>query len=302
MGVQARIVLYAGNRAAASSAAAAAFARVAQLDAVMSDYRPDSELMRLCDRAGGEPIPVSADLFAVLERSLEISQASDGAFDVTIGPVSVLWREAARSGTAPSAEALAQAYALVDPHQTVLDRRHHTVQLLRPNMRLDLGGIGQGYAADAALEVLRKRGCTRCLIDIGGDIVAGDPPPRQDGWSIAVSTGLVDDVPLTLALANAAVTTSGDSARSLQIDGRRHSHIIDPRERESLGLAIRRAVTVIALDAATADALATAVSVLGPQRGMELVESLPTTSAMIVEHQPEGRHVFTSRDFPAPAR
>src|SRR5205807_2426091 len=155
----------------------AAFARVASLDASMSDYRQESELMRLCAKAGGPPVRVSDELFFVLRRAEEVSRRSDGAFDVTVGPVVRLWRRARRTQKLPDRDQLAQALARVGYKNVRLDARARTVQLLKPGMQLDLGGIAKGYAADEALKALKKHGVTRALVAAGGDVAMSGPPP-----------------------------------------------------------------------------------------------------------------------------
>ena len=237
------------------------------VSAALSDYHDASELNRLCDRyAVGVPEPVSDDLFRVLRAARGFSEASGGAFDVTVGPVVKLWRRTRRTRELPDPTELAAARERVGWEAVTLDKDARTVTFARPGVRLDLGGIAKGYAADAALAALRERGITRALVDAGGDLVAGDPPPGEDGWTVAVGDGGE-----TLSLANAAVATSGDAYKFTEVGGVRYSHIVDPRT--GLGLTDRSTVTVIAADGVTADAWASAVSVLGPDAGLALVQS-----------------------------
>jgi thiamine biosynthesis lipoprotein len=301
MGMQARIVLFAEDSQAATRAAAAAFARIADLDRTLSDYRADSELMELCEHSGGGPVRVSDDLLAVLMRSLEISAASDGAFDVTVGPVTKLWREAKRRGTPPGESELTAVHSLVNWRNVKLDERNRTVELLQPGMRLDLGGIAKGYAADCAVQILNAHGFACCLVGLAGDLKIGDAPPGKQGWSIALETGEPNDSPIMLDLHNVAISTSGDAEQFLVIDGQRHSHIINPARPDDLGLTDRIAVTVIARDGMTADALATAVSVMGPQRGLKLIESIPGAGAagrVIVITSGGESAVYANHEFP----
>ncbi|MBM3458135.1 MAG: FAD:protein FMN transferase, partial [Armatimonadetes bacterium] len=175
MGVDARLVVYAPDRSAAERACAAAFARLAALDTIMSDYRRDSELNRLCAQAGGAPVRISPDLFRVFQRAQEVSERSRGAFDITAGPLIRLWRTARKLARLPDAAELDQARRRVGWKNLKLDARRRTAQLLIPGMQLDLGGIAKGDAADAAQQVLRKHGITRALVELGGDIVVSDP-------------------------------------------------------------------------------------------------------------------------------
>ena len=296
MGVQARIVLYAPDSTTAQSAAAAAFDRLAHLDGVMSDYRSGSELMQLCARAGQGAVRVSDDLYFVLDAANKLARLSDGAFDVTVGPLVRLWRVARRTGVLPSHRELKDAQTRVGWELVTLDSLERTVALSLPGMQLDLGGIAKGYAADEAVAAARELGVGRILIEFGGDIVVGDPPPGTEGWGITVGdVGDVRDVRdvrdvwgvtdgedvrygedegerggATIVLSNSAVSSSGDTEQFVVIDGKRYSHVVDPRT--GLGLTDRVAVTVVAPRGLTSDALATTLSILGPQHGMELIE------------------------------
>ena len=280
MGTEFRIVLYAADKTTANEAADAAYARVAQLNRVFSDYDPQSEAMRLCRSASvGQAVPVSHDLARVLKTAHNISRRSDGAFDVTIGPLTKLWRRARRQKRLPSASRLSDARSKVDYRQVQLVGQ--TVQLHSAGLRLDFGGIAKGYAADAALQVLRRRGIPRALIDAGGDIVAGEPPPGEHGWRIGIGpTEKPDMKPLRFILLRcAAVATSGDAYQHVEINSVRYSHIVDPRRGRGLTTPVR--VTVIAGSGIQADAWASALSVLEPDRGLPLIEGLPHAAAVI---------------------
>jgi thiamine biosynthesis lipoprotein len=297
MGVPVEIQVYASAETAANNAADAAFARFRELDRVMSDYDPDSELMRLCRDSGpGRAIKVSDDLWLVLNRAQELSRQTDGAFDVTLGPLTDLWRKSRRRKRPPSAEELADARQRVGYESLRLDAEQQTAELLKENMRLDLGGIAIGYAADEALRVFQTQGLPRVLIDASGDIVAGDPPPGRDHWRIEMeplNTGRDPSQPRQmLTLRNCAVTTSGDAYKFVEFDGVRYSHIVDPRT--GLGLTRRSSATVIAADGITADRLATAVSVLGPERGLELIQAIPQAALYFVQIVDDAERVTAS--------
>jgi len=248
MGSVTRITMYARD----ASAIPAAFARIKELDEELSDYKPGSELNRVCRTAHERPVKVSEDLFRVLEAAQEISRDTDGAFDVTIGPVTHLWRK----GKLPDAETMSR----VGYRNMVLDRERRTVFLELAGMQLDLGGIAKGFAADEALAVLRARGVSSALVAVSGDLAIGDAPPGKEGWTVRLEPS--EEV---MTLHNVAVSTSGDSEQFLQRDGVRYSHVIDPRS--GLGLTSRIAVSIIAPGGLLADPLATAVCVLGPERG-----------------------------------
>jgi FAD:protein FMN transferase len=298
MGTIIRIVLYAPDATAADKASRAAFDRIAVLDNAMSDYKPDSELMRLCRAAGGPPEKVSEDLFQVLTAAQELAARSDGAFDVTVGPVVRLWRRARRRHELPDGNRLAQALALVGYRNLVLDPRQRTAQLLNPGMMLDLGGIAKGYAADEALNVLKRDGITSALVAAAGDIACSRPPPGREGWRIdiaasAPSSKSADKSARYLLLHDAAVSTSGDSEQHLDVGSQRYSHIINPAT--GMALSGRRRVTVVAPQGITADSYAVAVCVLGPERGLKLIDATEGTSALFVEESREGFQHFESR-------
>jgi FAD:protein FMN transferase len=297
MGTRFKIVLCAADQAAADRAARAAFARIAALDAMMSDYREDSELMQLCRKAGGPPTRVSDELLFVLGRAQEVARLSDGAFDVTVGPIVRLWRRARKIHELPDPEARARAQALVGFRNLVVDERAHTVQLLKPGMLLDLGGIAKGYAADEALAVLKQQRVTNALVAAGGDIAVSSPPPDADGWTVGIAPlENPDRKPgRYLRLHDAAVSTSGDAEQYVEIAGRRYSHIIDPRT--GVGLVGRMSVTVVARHGIRADSLTKVVSVLGPERGLRIIDATEDAAALIVRQKGSGVETYQSTRF-----
>jgi thiamine biosynthesis lipoprotein len=288
MGTRFTLTFYAPDEAAATAEAEAVAERIAALEDVMTDYDPNSELMQLCAKPFGQPVRVSDDLFAALAKAQSIAARSDGAFDMTLGPVVRLWRRARRTGELPPPEALARARAAVGWQKVKLDPRQRTVTLTAPNMQLDLGGIGKGFAADAALALLRARGICRALVAASGDIAVGDPPPGEAGWRVGIGAlDSRDGPPLcVLQLRNAAVSTAGDSEQFVEIGGRHYSHILDPAT--GLGLTNRMQVTVVARHAADTDALDTTVRVLGVERGLKLIEAEPQAAAFVQYRAPDG--------------
>ena len=295
MGSEFKVVLYTTDESVARRASRAAFERIAVLDATLSDYQPESELMRLCDQAGGPPVAVSADLFDVLDQSRVMYDRSGGAFDVTVGPVVRLWRRARRDRKMPAPELLAKARALVGADQMLLDRKARTVALKTPGMKLDVGGIAKGYACGEAIAVLAQSGITSALVAGSGDIVVSGPPPDAAGWTIGIGPLEAPNSPPRrfLQVKDAAVSTSGDAERFVEIGGKRYSHIVDPQT--GLGVVDRSSVTVVARDGATADSLDTAVYVLGPERGLALVEATPGAAALIVRANEGKTETYASR-------
>jgi FAD:protein FMN transferase len=296
MGTTLRLVLYAGNESTAHPAAEAAFARVAALDRALSDYRPDSELSRLSETAG-RWVRVSSDLFTLLEHSQDLAARTGGAFDVTVGPLTRLWRRARRQGQLPPADEVAEAREVTGFRLLDLDPTASAVRLTRPGMRLDLGGIAKGYAADRALAEIRRAGSAHALVAVGGDLAMGSRPPDSSGWRVVLA-GLDADRPApggNLTVSDSGVSTSGDAEQWVEISGTRYSHILDPRT--GLPLTGRRSVTIVAQDATTSDMLATAVSVLGPADGLPLVDRIPGVRALIGVRSPAGDTWRTSRSW-----
>lgn len=295
MGTRFRIVLYAMNADRATQASADAFNRIARLDAIMSDYRESSELMSVCRQAFNQPVNLSDDLYKILVFSQELAARTGGAFDVTVGPVVRLWRRARRSETLPDPQRLAEARALVGYTRLHLEAHTRTVKLDQNGILIDLGGIAKGYAADAAMQVLKQHGITRALVAAGGDIIVSRPPPDARGWRIGIATADSSAAAPAryLWLRDAAVSTSGDEEQFVEIEGVRYSHIVDPRT--GMALTGHRSVTVVAANGTTADGLATAVSVMEPQAGLHLVEATSGAAALIVQAQKGGYVTFISK-------
>ena len=278
MGTLFRIALYAADETAARQAAERAFGRVEELNGIFSDYLPESELMRLCARAGAA-VPVSAELFSLIERSQQIAAQTDGAFDITVGRMTQLWRRSRRQQELPSSQRIAEAKALTGWRLVTIDAAARTVTLAKPGILLDLGGIAKGRAADEALRVLAQAGFPQAIVIAGGDMAIGAPPPNASGWEVKLKSS-ENEPPLVLRLHHCGVSTSGDLHQFVEIEGRRYSHIVDAKT--GLGLTNHVACSVIAPDATTSDALATAFCVLGSQRGLEVLASLRKVEARFV--------------------
>ncbi len=297
MGVEFEVVLYAPSEEAAQMAITVAFARVAALDKCLSDYDPESELSRLSSGSPSqEPVKVSDDLWAVLFTSQQLSARSEGRFDITIGPLTKLWRRARRQKELPAKEQIDTALESVGYKHLELDEKLHRAKLLKPNMRLDAGGIAKGFAAEEALLTIRKLGIAQALVRASGDIFAGDPPPGEKGWKVGLAPLDPDQPPERFIwLKNAAVSTSGDSRQHLNVDGKRYSHIIDPRT--GYGISGRSSVSVIARSGIDADSIASAVSILGPEKGLKLVEDTPGAAALMIVDESGSPKSYASSRF-----
>tara|TARA_Y100001972_G_scaffold127890_1_gene186324 strand:+ start:3903 stop:4853 length:951 start_codon:yes stop_codon:yes gene_type:complete len=289
MGSLFRVVVYAEDSATVSALVQASFQGLDSLNLIMSDYLPNSELMQLSRSSGvGEYVKVSEDLKDILKLSEYWYSWSGGIFDVTIGPITQLWRRAKRQGKLPGEQYFERAMSAVGFEYVQLDPQKG-VLLKKPNMQLDLGGIAKGYAVDRIFDHLSANGYPICLVDGAGDLRVGEAPPGKEGWEIAIQTYVGRDS--TLILSNRAVATSGDFYRSLQIDGKTYSHIIDPST--GYGITTSRAVTVFAKDCTTADVLASVFSVAGPYQS-DLNDRIPNGSqVMIFEKAEEETEIFS---------
>lgn len=297
MGTLVKITVYTSDAQAATKAFRVAFDRIADLDRILSDYKPDSELNQLTTTAVGRAVHVSDDLFAVLAASQNLAEATSGAFDITQGPVIRLWREARKSGRVPAAEALLEARSHGGYQKLHLDVVRHNATLDQAEMALDVGAIGKGYAASEALAALGRMGVRSALVAVSGDLAFSDAPPGQRGWRIDIHADdpSLTSVPRVLELTNAAVSTSGAAEQHLDVGNRRYSHIVDPST--GMGLIDDITVTVIAPSGLEADGLDTAVCVIGRERGLSLIESRPAVSALIVQRTPAGTAVTMSSRF-----
>ncbi|MFQ6034813.1 MAG: FAD:protein FMN transferase [Sedimentisphaerales bacterium] len=306
MGTFARVVAIAADSGTANRCIEAALAEIQKVDELMSDYKSDSEISRVNRDAFRRAVKVSQSTYQVLQRSVEIGKLTDGAFDITVGPLVDLFRAAEKKDVAPSEEEIALAKLKVGFEKLKLDSQNRTVKFAVEGMRLDLGGIAKGYAVDKAIEAMKKAGAIGAMVDIGGDIrCAGRAAGGKSHWLI----GLQDpkavqdskfpaqgqsgcDYLLTLKLVNGAVATSGDYQQFVLIEGKRYSHIINRRTGKSAeGLS---SVTIIADNATDADALATAVSVMGAEKGLALIGKLPDTEAILITSRPEYELTKTS--------
>ncbi len=295
MGTTFRVVLFAKNESDATRAARGAFDRIEQLDAMMTDYNENSELMRLCAGAGGSAVKVSDDIFNLLLRAATFNKNTCGAFDVTVGPVVHLWRKARAENKLPDPADLAKAKECVGMSNVILDEKERTVRLARPGMKLDLGGIAKGYAVDQALLLLKKKGFPNALVVGGGDVGVGDPPPGKAGWTIDVRP--LDEnqkEPLRLLLKNAGVSTSGDAEQHLDKNGKRYSHIVDPKTGKAMEG--RSSVTLVAPDCTTSDALAKS-GILGVEAAVDVIDSLPGTAVFIAIEENGAIKYFESKSW-----
>ena len=298
MGVPFQITLYAKDEDTANKAIKSAYKRVNELNAILSDYDPKSELMLLCKASQkGKPIKVSDDLLTVLMAAQELSKKTDGAFDVTVGPMVKAWRRTRRSRQFPSKRKIERLQQQVGWRFMVINKQQKTVELQKEGMLLDLGGIAKGYAADEILLLLKKQGISSVLVNAGGDIVVGDAPPGKEGWKIGIAALQKPNAPPTqfVLLKNSAIATSGDAYQYVELRGKRYSHIVNPHT--GLGLTSRSSVSVIAPTGMQSDSLASAISVLGAEAGLKLIQTDPNTHSLFVSFEDNKTQTVISKGF-----
>ncbi len=279
MGTRITVELYHDDDNAATAAISAVMTEMRRIDDAMSPYKPESELSLVNREAAQHPVPISAELFGLLQRSLHFSELTHGAFDITFASVGFLYDY--RAGVRPDDQARAQAVKFINFRNVLLDEKTKSVSFAKSGTKIDLGGIAKGYAVDRCIDIVRARGVTSALITAGGDSrVIGERWGRP--WQIGIRDprnreGLVAMLPLE----NVAVSTSGDYERYFEEGNVRYHHIIDPTTGDSAREL--RSVTIIGPEATTTDALSTSVFVLGVKKGLELINRLPDVDAILVD-------------------
>lgn len=281
MGTLVSITAVAPTREIAQAAIEAGFHEIKRLEQMLSTWIATSELSLVNAAAGHHPVAIGPETLELVVRSLEIAALTEGGFNIAVGPAVEAWSVTERQQI-PSQGELQALEPLVDWSTIQVDRKARTILLPKPGMRIDVGGIGKGYAADRAVDVMRRAGAQGGVVALSGDIkVFGDLPgmkgfpvgirhPRQEGALIA-----------TIDLKNEAISTAGDYERYFEQDGIRYHHILDPHTLEPARKC--QSVTVIAVEGIVADGLDTGIFVLGPERGMALVERLPDVEAVIID-------------------
>ena len=295
MGTQIRLVLYATNNDKADSVASLAFNRIDALNEKLSDYLDSSELSLLTKQVQ-KAIVVSDDLYRVLTKAIEISDATKGAFDISAGPLIQLWRKTRKTKILPSKLQLEIAKQNVG-YTNIQFPKENVVLLNTSAMQLDLGGIGKGFAADEVITILESYGIRSALVDMGGDIRVSNPPPGKEHWVLAFSyfNEVGKEVIKKIRLRNAAVATSGDLFQFVEIDGVRYSHIINPYTGMALNNSVQ--VTTIANNATEADAYASAFSVMGISNVKNNGKVLTNLEVFIVDLSKEGYSQWNSEGF-----
>jgi thiamine biosynthesis lipoprotein len=305
MGTFAHLKAIAKDQETAQNCVESGFAELQKVDDLMSDYKRDSEISEVNRDSSERAVKVSKSTFEVLQKSVEFSRLSDGGFDITIAPLAELWRSAAESNSVPAEKDLADARSKVGYEKLILDANEMTVRFAVDGMKLDLGGIAKGYAIDKAVEAMQAGGAVGGMVDVGGDIRCfGKPAGGKKTWRIGLenpanikgsdetlSAGM-DTILHVLKLNNGAIATSGGYRRFVLIEGKKYSHIMN-RDTSSSAQGMS-SVTIISQSAIDADALATAVSVMGKEKGLAIIEKTPQTEAILITPSPEYQLIKTT--------
>jgi thiamine biosynthesis lipoprotein len=287
MGTSVEVEASGGDLSGRRAAIDEAFAAIAEVDRLMSNYRDDSELSHVNRAAGRDAVPVSDPMLSVLQAAVQVSTRSGGAFDVTISPAIALWGFYTKKPHLPDAAEIAALHPLVDFHNLEIDAERHTVRFTRAGTMIDLGGIAKGFAVEVAADVLRRNNLTG-FIDAGGNQYLLGTPPGKARWTVGVKDpdaqgrllGVIDT-------AETSVSTSAEYATFVTINGRAYGHILDPRTLYPSTGAL--SATVLSRDGTLADAVSTAAFILGPTAGLALIDSFPGMSGLIAYRRPDGR-------------
>jgi thiamine biosynthesis lipoprotein len=296
MGTRCYVELWADDPVKGNDAIDAVMAELRRIDNLMSHYKPESELSQINQYANERPVQVDKELFDLIKLSTHYSQITDGAFDITYASVGYLYDYPGHIH--PTEEQIRQKLPAVNWRNMLLDEEHHTVRFEHPGMRIDLGGIGKGYAVDRGIEMLKARGVARALVTAGGDSrIIGDRMGRP--WLVAVRHP--DDpnkVVTRIPLSDSAVSTSGDYERYFDEGGVRYHHIIDPRTGHSASKV--RSATILAPTATQTDGMSKTAFVLGPEKALEIINRMPEYDAVFV--LPDGRVLYSNGLRPAAPR
>jgi thiamine biosynthesis lipoprotein len=290
MGTLVTITAVASDKDTANRAIQAGFDEIKRLERLLSTWRSNSELSHVNAEAGLQPVRVSPETLELVVRSMEMSQLTDGGFNIAVGPAMEAWSFTERQRI-PSDEELQQLKPLVDWTNIQINNEAQTIFLPHKGMRVDIGGIGKGYAADRAVEEMKRAGAQSGVVALSGDIKTFGVLPERDGFPVGIKHPRDEETLIAVIdLKDEAISTAGDYERFFERDGVRYHHILDPQTlRPARGC---QSVTVIAKEGAVADGLDTGIFVLGPTRGMELVERLPDVEAIIIDD--EGRVTVSS--------
>ncbi|MGC4035602.1 MAG: FAD:protein FMN transferase [Chitinophagaceae bacterium] len=297
MGSYFTIIFYDNDSTHANTIANKCFAIVDSLNEIYSDYLPTSELNQLCATADTQRwINVSPALFDFINQSAIAWRLSEGSFDISVGPVVRIWRKARKEYKFPDKDSVEKAMQSVGFQFVLIDSVNRKIQLIKPGMQLDPGGIGQGYIGQKVMDYLFSENMRSALVDVSGDIIAGDPPPGKNGWTIAINVpeSATELLNKEVIVHNQSIITSGDVYQYLEHDGKRYSHIVDPKT--GYGVTNQRNVTVIAADGITADWFTKACTILPLKKIKRLAKKI-NAEFLIGTIKKEKLRFYASKNF-----
>jgi thiamine biosynthesis lipoprotein ApbE len=297
MGTVIEFKLYCRNKEFCNEAIFEAYSEVKRLDDMLSNYKSDSNLSQVNSYAGKGRIKVPSEFVELTERAVYFSNLTDGAFDITVGELVDLWRNSQQKDDMPDEKTIKRTVSeCVGPNKISLYPREKEIELKSSCLSIDFGGIGKGYAVDRALRILKGKGIESGIINFSGNIYAIGSPPGEKGWRIAIRHPRMKEEALTfIEVRNMAVSTSGDYERYFEINGQRFSHIVDPRT--GYPVEYVPSVTIVAENATDADALSTAVSVMGKEKSVEILEKLERVGAIIVTEDDGNLSIYKDSFF-----
>ncbi len=283
MGTLVTVTAVASDKSMGDRAMQAAFDEIKRLERLLSTWRPDSELSHVNAAAGHQPVQVSRETLELVVRSLEMAQLTHGGFNIALGPAIDAWSVTDRQRI-PDDEELQRLKPLIDWTSIQLNIEARTIYLPREGMRIDVGGVGKGYAADRAVEVMRRAGAKGGVVALSGDIKTFGILADRNGFPVGIRHPREEGALIAMIdLNDEAISTAGDYERFFERDGVRYHHILDPQTLQPARAC--QSVTVIAKEGTMADGLDTGIFVLGPEQGMALVERLPNVEAIIIDQE-----------------
>lgn len=308
MGTRFELVAVSENEQLATKAIDAGVDEIKRIEALISEWQPTSQTSAINRAAGSMPVSVDPELYDLIVRSLKVSKLTGGAFDISFAAAYKLWKFDGSMTRMPSPEEVAASVKHIGFERIILDPKTHSVFLKDPEMKIGFGAIGKGYAANRARDVMRKMGITAGVVNAAGDMITWGRQPDGQPWYVGIADPAEKDKVFSwLTASETSVVTSGDYEKYAEIDGKRYAHIIDPRTGyPATGL---KSVTIICPDAELADALATAVFVLGPEEGLYLVNQLKGVECLMVTDKDEmltsenlHLHFYQNQKSPAKAQ
>jgi len=270
-----------------------ALSAMKDIDDKVSIYNVHSEISNVNQNAGLSEVKVSDDTFNILERAYKLSQLTDGAFDVSIGSIVSLWGFGTTKNKIPSDNEIAEKLPLINYEKIILDHTNKTVKLADKGMKVDLGAIAVGYAVDKAVNVLKEKGVKNALVNGGGEIYAFGSPPKKSAWRVGIQHPRKPNAILgTIDLKDKAISTSGDYESYFEVNGKRYCHILNPKTGKPIENIM--SVTVVADNTTDADALSTAIMVMGEKEGMRLAKRLGVECIIVTGKNEEDMKVIIS--------